>query len=110
MLKPLFRLLFGRILGFHIGRIVGASMQPTIPPDSFIICNRFFMRLKTGQRFRINHPQYGIIVKTLSQIDGQSLYFCSEFEQGVSRQQIGKIDKSQLLDQVLWVIKPDHKS
>ncbi len=92
----------------RIGRVRGQSMLPRIPPDAFIITCKLprYWRKKAGQIFYLDHPRYGRIVKTLSHIDGQSYWFRSEANVGVSAEAIGALTDKHILGRVVWVIRP----
>lgn len=95
------------MLGITVGRVCGRSMLPQIPPDSFIIAVRFprCFPKRIGQRYYIQHPRYGRIVKTLCQIDREFYYFRGESVESVSTAALGRISESQLIGRVVWVIR-----
>ncbi len=95
------------MLGISIGRVVGNSMLPRLPPGAFFIAikwPRFFQR--PGQVYYLHHSRYGSIVKTLDSIADDTLWFRGESSQSVSRAAIGPVKPSQVIGRVVWVIKP----
>ena len=85
-------------------------MEPDIPRDSFILVVNWFMlfAIKEGQQLVIKHHKYGVIVKTVALVD-KSGFIWSKGENLTSLpvEQIGPVDKSQILGRVIHIFKPE---
>lgn len=81
-------------------------MLPDIPNQSFIVSVKY-LPLSLGQKMVLAHPTYGLMVKSLVAIDSNGmLWFEGLSAESVSSQQIGAVDRKQVLGHVLWVTKP----
>lgn len=97
------------MLGLRIGRVCGTSMLPRIAPDSFVIACRLPVCYpkKAGQVFYLHHPQYGLIVKTLSRVDKNGRYwFRGESPESVSENDLGALEEKHIIGRVIKVIHP----
>tara|TARA_B110000014_G_C20011900_1_gene524678 strand:- start:192 stop:500 length:309 start_codon:yes stop_codon:yes gene_type:complete len=95
-------------LGFKIWRVQGRSMAPVIPPKSFILANKWltFLPIKEGQKLVLNHPRYGIIVKTVAIVDAYGLIWSKgENSESLSVEELGPIDKQNVLGRVIGIFK-----
>ena len=94
------------MLGFSIWRISGSSMTPLIPPDSFVLTSRW-LALKPGCQAIFDHPNFGLMIKTLVSIDNLGRYwFDGENSHSVSCQQIGPVSSEQVRGRVVKLIMP----
>ena len=97
-------------LGLKIWKVQGLSMAPVIPAGSFILAIRWLslLPIREGHRLIINHPKYGIIVKTVAMIDKSGFIWSKgENVESVSVEQLGPVDKQQILGRVVGVFKPE---
>lgn len=84
-------------------------MAPVIPPNSFILAAKWLMifPIREGQRLVINHPQYGVIVKKVALVDKNGFIWSKgENKKSVSVEQLGPVDKRQILGRIIWIVKP----
>lgn len=96
------------MFGFKICKVQGQSMAPIVPDGSFVLVNHWLNRLpiKTGQQLLIKHPEFGDIIKTVAVIDHNGLIWSrGENAASVSVEQIGPVNKSQVISRVLHVFK-----
>ena len=86
-------------------------MSPRIPDKSYVLVNTWskFFKLKHGTDMLIQHPHYGLIIKTLSCTDKKGFYwFKGENEFSVSMSEIGAISKKQILGKVCLLIRRNN--
>lgn len=98
------------ILGLKIWRVQGHSMAPAIPPGSFLLAVKwlFLFPIKEGQRLVINHPRYGVIVKTVATVDNNGLIWSKgENSESITIEQLGPINTLQVLGRVIRIFKQD---
>lgn len=98
------------LLGLKIWKVEGASMAPIIPAGSFILATKWLsiFPIREGHRLIIDHPRYGIIVKTVAMVD-KSGFIWSKGEniESVSVEQLGPVNKEQVLGRVVSIFKPE---
>lgn len=85
-------------------------MEPVIPAKSFILAVNWFMffSVKEGQRLVIKHHKYGVIVKTVALVDKSGFIWSKgENYESLPVEQIGPVDKSQILGRVIHIFKPE---
>ncbi|NKF52284.1 hypothetical protein G3R49_17125 [Shewanella sp. WXL01] len=98
------------MFGFRIWRVDGQSMLPAIPPGSFALVRTWFnkAKLKPQQKLLIKHRRFGYIVKTLVDIDADGQLWCrGENDASVTMEQIGHVNPSQVLGQIVYIFKPN---
>ncbi|MCP4321516.1 MAG: nickel-type superoxide dismutase maturation protease [Psychromonas sp.] len=91
-----------------INKVVGQSMSPAIPENSFLIFHRFIYHrcLTVGKIIKVKHPIYGLIVKKLIRIDQQGLYWLEGLNaSSVSSIQMGAIKRNMITGIVVYHIK-----
>ena len=87
-------------------------MAPLIPTDSFILVVKWLLLLpvKKEQRLVIQHPEYGVIVKTVAMVDKNGfIWIRGENDDSISVEQMGPIDKNQVLGRVISIFKPEQQ-
>jgi len=97
------------MFGLKIWKVIGKSMSPVMPPGCFILAAKYlvFLPIKEGQRFVINHPEYGVIVKTVAIVDKNGFIWSKGENSGsLSVEQIGPVYIHQILGRVIGVFKP----
>ena len=97
------------MLGFKIWKVTGPSMAPVIPSGCFILASKWLtiFPVKEGHRLVINHPQYGVIVKTVAVVDKNGFIWSKgENRSSLSVERLGPVDKCQVLGRVIKVFKP----
>lgn len=98
------------MLGLNIWKVQGVSMAPLIPSNSFILVAKWLVifPIQKGQRLVINHPKYGIIIKTVAIVDKNGFIWSrGENEKSITVEQIGPVDKHQILGRVISIFKPE---
>ncbi len=98
------------VFGLKIWKVQGVSMAPVIPPGSFILATRWLslLPIKEGHRLVIDHPKFGIIVKTVATIDKSGFIWSKgENEKSVPIEQLGPVNKHQILGRVISIFKPE---
>tara|TARA_R110002167_G_scaffold21270_2_gene77467 strand:+ start:11280 stop:11579 length:300 start_codon:yes stop_codon:yes gene_type:complete len=96
------------MLGFTFFKVQGDSMSPNIPNESYIFASRWFVGffLGEGKKILIQHRTYGLIVKTVGLVDHHGfIWLKGEDARSISVEQIGPIDKAQVIGRVLSVFK-----
>ncbi|REL35239.1 S24 family peptidase [Thalassotalea euphylliae] len=99
------------MLGLKIWKVKGHSMAPVIPQGCFILAAKWlnFMPIKPGQRLLIDHPEYGIIVKTVAVVDHNGLIWSKgENAASVPVEVLGPANKTQVLGRVIRIFKPKN--
>ena len=86
-------------------------MAPVIPSGSFILAAKWLsiFPIREGQRLVINHPTFGIIVKTVAIIDKNGFIWSKgENINSVSVEQMGPVNKGQILGRIIRTFKPEY--
>lgn len=97
------------MFGLSILRVTGRSMEPVIPQQSFILVSNWFkfLPVKQGQQLLIDHPEYGVIVKTVAAVDKYGFIWTrGENSASVSVEKLGPVSKAQIKGRVLYTITP----
>ena len=82
-------------------------MLPLIPEKSFIFAFKIYSRLKAGDILIFNHFKYGKLVKELNSIDRHNqLWFKGQNTHSLSINDIGPINREQILGKALFIISP----
>ena len=95
-------------LGLKIWKVTGHSMFPRIPQHSYILAIHWFRfkGIKSGQTILMNHPKYGLLVKTVALIDKNGLIWCKgENASSIRVEELGPVNRQQIIGQVLKVFK-----
>jgi nickel-type superoxide dismutase maturation protease len=85
-------------------------MAPVIPSKSYILVAKFLLvfPVKEGQQLVINHPEYGVIVKTVALVDKSGFIWCKgENTASVKVEQIGPVGKQQVVGRIVKIFKPE---
>jgi nickel-type superoxide dismutase maturation protease len=85
-------------------------MTPVIPSQSYVLVTKWLrvFPIKQGQRLVINHPKYGIIIKTVAVIDKCGFIWSrGENNKSIAIEQTGPIEKRQIIGRVISVFKPE---
>ena len=96
------------MLGFKILKVTGESMEPVIPAGCFILASKWLLLfpMHAGQRLVINHPKFGVIVKTIALIDKHGFIWSKgENNTSLSVEELGPVDKGHIIGQVSRVFK-----
>ena len=97
------------MLGFSLNRVEGESMAPLIPHGSYMLFHPFFrkQKLALGTLVKVNHPKYGTIIKSISYIDSNGLYWLAGAnEQSVSTLEMGPIKPQMIIGKACFLAKP----
>ena len=95
------------MFGFSFNKVAGNSMFPRLKSGNFVLLSEHVDKqaLKVGDIFKLLHPRYGYIVKTLVGIDHTGRYwFKGENKDSVGIEEIGPIKASQIKSKVIWVL------
>ena len=96
--------------GLKLWKVTGHSMFPRIPQHSYVLAWEWatLQKVKTNQTILINHPRYGLIIKTVAIIDKNKLIWCKgENASSLSVEQLGPVSKKEIIGRVIKVfIKP----
>lgn len=98
------------MLGMKIWKVKGQSMAPVIPPGCFVLATKWLsiFPIKEGQRLVIQHPTYGVIVKTVACVDRNGLIWSKgENEESLPVERLGPVSKEQVLGRVIRIFKPN---
>jgi nickel-type superoxide dismutase maturation protease len=100
------------MLGFNIWKVQGASMTPIIPSESFVLVTKWLgvFPIEKGQRLVIDHPEFGIIIKTVAVIDKCGFIWSrGENKKSIAVEKIGPVEKRQIIGRVISVFKPEGR-
>ena len=92
--------------GLKLWKVTGHSMFPRIPQHSYVLAWEWatLQKVKTNQTILINHPRYGLIIKTVAIIDKNNLIWCKgENAASLSVEQLGPVSKKQIIGRVIKV-------
>jgi len=97
------------VFGLKIFKVKGQSMAPTIPSGCFILLTKWLMifPVRAGQCLVINHPQHGVIIKTVAKVDKNGfLWSKGENNTSLPIEQLGPVYKHQVIGRVIYVFRP----
>ncbi len=92
------------MLGLKVWKIQGQSMAPTIPSGCYVLAVKWLasFKIKVGHKLIIDHPKYGVIVKTVALIDKNGFIWSKgENIQSVSVEELGPSSAEQILGRVI---------
>lgn len=98
------------MFGFKIWKINGGSMAPVIPAGSFVLTSKWsqLLPVKEGQRIVIDHPVFGIIVKTVAVVDRNGFVWSKgENHESLPVEKLGPVNRSDILGRVMFVFRPE---
>ena len=96
-------------------RVSGQSLAPIYQDGDFVLTSKIPIligRLYPGDVVVANHPDYGILIKLVKQIDpdGRHLSLVGLHPDSVDSRRFGPIPMEYIQGKVIWVIKrPDSK-
>lgn len=93
-------------LGLKIWKVTGHSMFPRIPQYSYVLVGHWFTfrKIKPNQTILINHPQYGLLIKTVAIVDRNNLIWCKgENSSSIAVEKLGPVSKKQIIGRVIKV-------
>lgn len=85
-------------------------MAPSIPSGCFILATKWLMifPVREGQQLVINHPKYGVIVKTVAMVDKNGfLWSKGENNTSLSVEQLGPVYKHQVVARVIRIFRQE---
>ncbi len=98
------------LFGLKIWKVTGHSMFPRIPQHSYVLVGHWysFKKIKPNQTILINHPEYGLLIKTVAIIDKNNLIWCKgENASSIAVEKLGPVSNKQIIGRVLKVfLKP----
>lgn len=87
----------------RIFKITGDSMSPAFPPNHYVLALTSFFSVKVNDIVVVNHIEYGRIIKRVVSLNAnKSLLLGSDNPSGVSTEQIGVVQKHQVIAKVIW--------
>jgi nickel-type superoxide dismutase maturation protease len=93
-------------LGLKIWKVTGHSMFPRIPEHSYVLAGHWytFTKIKPNQTILINHPQYGLLIKTVAIVDKNKLIWCKgENSSSIAVEKLGPVSKKQIMGRVIKI-------
>lgn len=92
------------MFGLKILKVVGKSMEPIIPENSYVLISSKY-KYKSKSIFIFVHNVYGKLIKRLKLKDHDgNLWFEGENPNSVSSENIGSINKSSVIGRICLVI------
>ena len=80
-------------------------MSPTIEHNSFLLVKSHIQKKKINKLFIFKHKLYGELVKRLVKVDpSNSFWFMGENSNSINKDQIGPINETQILGQIVLSI------
>jgi len=83
-------------------------MSPYIPSGSYLIFHHLVYRrlLKRGNIVKVKHPNYGLIVKKITEVDQQGYYWLEGLHaESITSSEIGAISLNMISGIVVFTIK-----
>ena len=96
------------MFGLKLLKVIGESMEPVLPAGCFILVANWLLifPIRCKQRLVIDHPKYGVIVKTVAIVDKNGLIWSrGENDGSLSVEQLGPVNKTQIIGKVIGVFK-----
>jgi hypothetical protein len=64
----------------------------------------FFDKIKPNQTILINHPTYGLLIKTVAIVDKNNLIWCKgENPSSIAVERLGPVSKKQIIGRIIKV-------
>lgn len=81
-------------------------MLPSLQQGDYVLVLCFFYTLKENDLIVVQHPQYPTLIKRIRSLFPTCLTLCSDNpKEGLSSQEMGKIEREQVVGKVLLTIK-----
>lgn len=99
---------YSSVLNIRFYRVIGDSMLPTLKNNDYVLGYSFlWMNFKINDLVVVNHPEYGVIVKRIVDMDiktKEKKYALSGDNQSksTSSEKMGWIMPEQIIAKVLW--------
>jgi nickel-type superoxide dismutase maturation protease len=93
-------------LGLKVWKVKGHSMFPRIPQHSYVLVGHWLSltKVKPNQTILINHPKYGLLIKTVAIVDKNNLIWCKgENPSSIAVEKLGPISKKQIIGRIIKV-------
>ncbi|MDE3274170.1 S24 family peptidase [Pseudoalteromonas sp. G4] len=87
------------MLGLSINKVSGDSMSPTIETNSYVLLHNFGTKkhLKKGQIVKVEHDEFGTIIKRIAYQDKNGLYWLvGDDPKSLACCQIGPVNATQI--------------
>lgn len=82
-------------------------MSPSFLPDSYVLSvSHPFQKLKKNDVILVNHPTYGKMIKRILNISPDGILLVGDNPMSVTTEQMGLIQKSDVLGKVIWHVNP----
>lgn len=90
---------------FKIVKVRGASMRPTLALGDYLIITKARV-LRPGFVVLVDHPEYGIIVKRVKSVNGETFRLEGDGHVTTTTHELGDIQMSHLIGRAKWAVKP----
>ena len=97
------------MFGISINKIVGQSMQPRLAESCYgCFLSNPWQQFRIGDICKVEHPKYGLIVKSLAFIDSNGLFWFKGINtrKSVSTIEIGPVRRDQISGKLLFDVAP----
>ena len=98
-----------QLCGMRIVKVIGRSMEPALPRDSFAV----FWRAKqprAGDIVLADHPEFGRIIKKVIAVENGKLSLAGTSAESTPAARLGRIGKDRVLGRLLFKIKEPERS
>ncbi|NTS76220.1 hypothetical protein HR060_05005 [Catenovulum sp. SM1970] len=92
---------------FSVNHVASQSMTPVIPLHSYVMFSSLFRKgkLKIGDIVKVDHPIYGLMVRTVKFIDRNGFFWLKgENDHGLTTMEMGPIRPHNILAKAVWVL------
>jgi len=84
-------------------KVTGNSLEPEYREGDYVMVITFpFFRLKRGDTVVLRHPQYGMLIKKIEQIDSDKIYVIGLHTDSVDSRRFGPIKHKSVIGKVIW--------
>ena len=98
-----------RLCGVRIVKVVGRSMEPALPPDSFAVFWRA-KKPKSGDIVLADHPELGRIIKKVVAVENGMLALAGAAAESTSTARLGRISKDRVLGRLVFRVTEPERS
>ena len=96
------------MIGISLDRVEDDSMSPLIPQGSYVFFHRFFFKkqLALGDLVKVNHPKFGVIIKSITFKDRNGFYWLSgEKNASLSTLDMGPIKSKMIMGKACTLLR-----
>ncbi|MBB6520929.1 hypothetical protein G8768_05995 [Pseudoteredinibacter isoporae] len=77
-------------------------MSPRFQSGDYLLLSTVFFRLRPEEFLVYQHPEFGVIFKQISSLQGKHFHLRSCNPTGISQEKIGRCDRSKIVGKMLW--------